>query len=151
MMKVLIAVDGTDESVDAVHAAYRFFGNDAEFVVASVGENPTVVLPASPIGSYPSTIHVRDHFDLARQHATNTAEAASEELPPGTVTEVEASVGDPGQMICDLATETAADVIVIGAHEHNLWDRIFHPSVGRHLIEHAPCPVLTIRGDRPEL
>ncbi len=149
-MKVLIAVDDTEESLQAVHAAYRFFGDAAEFTVASVGENPTVILPASPIGSYPNTILVRDHFNLAHQHAAETAEAASEALPEGTVAEIEAGVGDPGVMLCDIAEETGADVIVIGAHEHNLWDRIFHPSVGRHLIEHAPCPVLTIRGERAE-
>ena len=41
-LKVLIAVDDTDESMDAVSAAYDLFGAAPDYMVTSIGRMPTM-------------------------------------------------------------------------------------------------------------
>ncbi len=143
-MRILIAVDDSAESVDAVNYTYSTFGADHRFVVASVGSNP-VTLPISPFGVQPDVVLIAELRDRSELEAEATALSASEDLPVGT--EIEAAVGPPGPALVEMAIRDEIDLIVIGSHERGIWDRLFHPSVGRHLIDHAPCPVLVVRGD----
>ncbi len=49
------------------------------------------------------------------------------------------------ERIVDLAVELRAGLIVVG-HRHLGWmQRIFENSVGRDLLEHAPCNVLIVK------
>ena len=144
-MKVLIAVDDSPESIDAVHYAYEMFGAEHQLVVASVGDSP-VPLPTSPIGMQPDIVLLGELRDRAEDVAAATALSASENLPAGT--EIEAAVGAPGPALVEIALRDDIDLIVLGSHDRGFWERLFNPSVGRHLIDHAPCPVLVVRGDR---
>jgi len=50
------------------------------------------------------------------------------------------AVGEPVEEICRLATEIGADLIVVG-HERRGIARWWHGSVGKTLLDHAPCSV----------
>jgi nucleotide-binding universal stress UspA family protein len=52
---------------------------------------------------------------------------------------------DPATALCRLAEDQHADVLVIGASEKSILQRIFEGSVMRKVIKHAPCPVLVVR------
>ncbi len=54
-------------------------------------------------------------------------------------------VGNPSEVICKIADENQADVILIGSHGHNALERIFIGSVSHAVLEHASCPVMVIR------
>ena len=54
-------------------------------------------------------------------------------------------VGDAGDTICLVAEEIGADVVVIGSHGHGRLKEILLGSVSHHVLQHAPCPVLTVR------
>ena len=144
-MRILIAVDDSAESVDAVRYTYTTFGPDHQLVVASVGNNP-VTMPMSPFGVQPDVVLIGELRDRSELEAEATALSASESLPPGT--EIDATVGSPGPALVAMAENDDIDLIVIGSHERGFWDRLFHPSVGRYLVDHAPCPVLVVRGDQ---
>lgn len=143
MTNILIAVDDSEESLDAVHFAYRCFGGEANYLVVSVGENPTLLLPAGPMGIAPPYRLMEAERAAIQARARTAAATARSELPVDA--EIEVLAGPIGATICDVATETDADVIVIGSHDRNIWERLFAPSVGRYIIDHAPCAVLTVK------
>lgn len=142
-MKVLIAVDDTAESLHAVDTAYRFFGPGADYNVLSVGERIPVFVGGYGAGAMPTAADLNAQLESARAEAEHATHEAAERLPGGADTEVE--TGRAGATICDHADEHEADVIVIGTHDRNFWDRLFDPPVGRYVIDHAPCPVLVVR------
>ncbi|MGF1597080.1 MAG: universal stress protein [Acidimicrobiales bacterium] len=141
-MKVLIAVDDTEESIDAVHLAYRTFGADADYMVVSIG-SVTPIIPPAPAGMAPSYVMISELADEVRDAARAAVAAAKAEL--GVEAETVAAIGSPGSTICQLAEDRQVDVIVIGSHDRGIWDRLFHPSVGRHVVDKAPCSVLVVR------
>ena len=54
--------------------------------------------------------------------------------------------GDAGKTICDVARELGVDAIVVGSHMRRGVARFRRGSVGEHVVRHAPCPVLIVRG-----
>ena len=56
-------------------------------------------------------------------------------------------VGTPEQEIIRVATEQESDLIVMGIHGRNAADLALFGSVTHHVVRHAPCPVLTLRGE----
>lgn len=50
------------------------------------------------------------------------------------------AVGEPVEEICRLASDIGADLIVVG-HERRGIARWWHGSVGKMLLDHAPCSV----------
>lgn len=141
-VKVMIAVDESDESMDAVRKAYEVFGGDAEYSVVSVAAHPPAI-PASPMGIQPDLVLLAQDRAGATERAHDRAVSADAVLPADADIQVE--VGIPGPTICDLARADGTDVIVIGSHEQNIWDRLFRASVGRYIIDHAPCSVFVVR------
>jgi nucleotide-binding universal stress UspA family protein len=142
-MNVLIGVDDSTESRHAIDIAFNFFGPDADYTVISVGENRPLFTTGYPGGTFVSAVHLTARFDNARQAALEQAQQAADSLPVDA--DVAANVGQPGTSLCDAASEFEADVVVIGSHDKNTWERLLHPSIGRYLIDHSPCPVLVVR------
>jgi nucleotide-binding universal stress UspA family protein len=144
-MKVLIAVDDSQESLDAAHFAYRCFGSDSDYLVVSVGQEQISRLPVTPMGGVPPYRVMERERTALYDHARATALAAQSELPEGTPAEADVALGPIGATICAVADEAHSDVIVIGSHDRGIWTRLFHASVSRYLIDNAPCPVLIVR------
>jgi nucleotide-binding universal stress UspA family protein len=59
--------------------------------------------------------------------------------------------GQPYRELLRVAAEQSAGLIVIGAHGHNVLDRMFFGSTAQHVVRHAACPVLTIRAPASSL
>ena len=56
-------------------------------------------------------------------------------------------VGTPEQEIIRVATEQESDLIVLGIHPRSAADLALFGSVTHHVVRHAPCLVLTVRGE----
>ncbi len=54
--------------------------------------------------------------------------------------------GSPGEAIVDVATSEEVDLVVVGSHGRGSVGRILIGSVSEHVVRHAPCPVLVVRG-----
>jgi nucleotide-binding universal stress UspA family protein len=54
--------------------------------------------------------------------------------------------GDPGPRLCKYASDVAASAIVIGSRGRGGIRRALLGSVSDHVVRHAPCPVLVVRG-----
>ena len=147
MTRVLVALDGTDDSVRAATTASGLFGADAEYLVVNVAktalefpETTTFggVIPLDP----ESWTMLAETIDTA---AANTAEAGAEAAGLESA-EVVVEHGDPVQAICAAAAEHAVDVIVVGSHDKGRLARIVSPSVADGVVHHTTVPVLVVSG-----
>ncbi|MEM8602670.1 MAG: universal stress protein [Cyanobacteria bacterium P01_H01_bin.121] len=63
----------------------------------------------------------------------------------GVAAEFSQLAGVPDQVICNLATTWAADVIVMGSHGRTGLQEFLMGSVSNYVMHHAPCAVLICR------
>ena len=59
-------------------------------------------------------------------------------------------VGRPSEELVKLAEEKGADLIVMGTHGRAGFDRLLFGSVAHEVVRAAPCPVMTIRPEKPK-
>ncbi len=57
----------------------------------------------------------------------------------------EALFGSPESRIVETAEEMKADIIIVGSHGYNSWERLLLGSVSDSVVHHAPCSVLVVR------
>lgn len=76
--------------------------------------------------------------------ARGALDAQLAQVPAGLVTRSEVCVGDPVDVLCDLAAETNARFVVIGAHGHSAWRRALGTTAAR-LLERAHTTVVAVR------
>lgn len=141
--KILIAVHGTDESMDAVSVAYDLFGPAPDYLVTSIGNIPATAYPMTPGGGMPIYVALGEVADSVKASTTATAVEAAENLEVDATIEVD--TGPVGAAVCRIAEDPGASVIVIGSHDRSIWARIFEPSLGKYVVGSAPCPVLVVR------
>ena len=60
-------------------------------------------------------------------------------------TEYTQLAGNPGRIICELASSWSADLIIVGSRELKGLKEIFLGSVSNYVTHHAPCSVLIAR------
>ncbi len=74
------------------------------------------------------------------------ADQVREASPNGLVDSVElVRVGIPSDMICEVAKELGADLIVMGTHGRTGLSHAFLGSIAERVLRTAPCAVLTVR------
>ncbi|HEY9644334.1 MAG TPA: universal stress protein, partial [Coleofasciculaceae cyanobacterium] len=69
------------------------------------------------------------------------AQMASKENVKAEFTQIP---GHPGRMICELAQNWQADLIIVGRRGRSGLSEFFLGSVSNYVLHHAPCEVLTI-------
>lgn len=63
----------------------------------------------------------------------------------GVATEYTQLSGNPGRLICELAGNWSADLIVVGSRGLKGLKEMFLGSVSNYVTHHAPCSVLIVR------
>jgi nucleotide-binding universal stress UspA family protein len=64
----------------------------------------------------------------------------------GVTAEFTQNLGDPGRIICEIAGDWQADMIVLGRRGRIGLSEFFLGSVSNYVLHHAPCSVLAIQG-----
>jgi nucleotide-binding universal stress UspA family protein len=64
----------------------------------------------------------------------------------GVEVEFTQNIGDPGRVICDLAKDWCATLIVTGRRGRTGLSELFMGSVSNYVIHHAPCSVFVVQG-----
>lgn len=64
----------------------------------------------------------------------------------GVKAEFSQNIGEPSRMICDIARNWEADVIVIGRRGRQGISELLMGSVSNYVLHHAPCSVFTVQG-----
>lgn len=147
-MKVLFATDGGKQCEAAAEALIRFsFSEGDELKVISVVDMALPMAIDIYGGFLPDTSELEK---TARETAAKVVEAsaakiraAKAENAPAISTDV--LFGSPDSRIVETAEEWAADLIVVGSHGYNRWERLLLGSVSDSVVHHAPCSVLVIR------
>jgi nucleotide-binding universal stress UspA family protein len=90
-----------------------------------------------------------DYFDAATLSAEEQAlESVRAQLKDENVEhEVRRLVRgrEPAEELVDAATETKADLIVIGMHRRTAFGRLILGSTSERVLHDAPCPVLAVK------
>ena len=143
-MKILIAVDGTEASFDAVRTAAELVPAGSETILLNVSRprEPALVAaggltgqPAADIDDGEDRFGTRDAWEVLRN--SNQMIDADE---------LEVALDDsPSDAILDFARAHEIDLIVVGTRDPGVLDRAFGGSVSRAVLEKAPCSVLIAR------
>ena len=158
MTRVLIAVDESDESVDAARVAHELFGDNAEYFVVNVADPLAngmawgYVYPiVPPIAAYPVMMPAGDPPAIAGrpddESPSEQAEQRAAEVAEKAHLRAEAvgEVGDAASAIIDAADRHAADVIVVGSHERGWFEKLLKASVTKRVLSDATIPVLVVK------
>ncbi len=149
-MKILLAVDGSPCSLAAVEeAARRQWPAGSEIEIVSAMELPTpVVVGTLPM---PDTYYGEWEKAIEDQAAANTARALTRLQEKGGA-EISATTktlrGEPKVAILEEAERWGADLLIVGTHGYNAFERFWLGSVSRAIASHAHCSVLIVR--KPE-
>lgn len=149
-MHVLIGTDGSDDAVAAATRAMAVLAPDSITVLA-VGEPPAVATAgfesgfAGGIASAEEVGVAWQAVDSAANNALDVTIAAITSARPAVPIERRIEIGNPGHTLVNLASELAADVVVVGSRGHGFLKRALLGSVSSHVVHNAPCPVLVIR------
>ncbi len=143
MHTILLATDGSPSAKKATTTAIDLAkATGWKLRVVAVWQIPVYEYRYLPLQYTPELV------ESARGHAAtvvkDAVEAAKKE---GVAATSELRQGYPIDEICAAATETSADLIVLGAHGWGALKRILFGSVSTAVLHSAPCPVLVVRNE----
>lgn len=142
--RILAPVDLSELSEKALQYAAELAEKlGAKLTVLYVVAEPAAVLPDMMM---PVPVAAPDMDELTTSGKQALAELiASKNL--GRLNPVQdVRLGEAGEEILAAATDTKADLVVIGTHGRSGLKHLFLGSVAEEVMRHSPCPVLTVRG-----
>lgn len=139
---ILCAVDFSQDSARALGYAASLARHAAGRLTLLHSVEP-IPVGYDPLGAV--------NFDVAgyAQALENSARAELQKLlpqpiAPGCDTETVVTRGKAYREILRVATERQADLIVLGVHGRNAFDRLVFGSTTEHVVRRATCPVLAV-------
>ncbi len=115
----LIAWNGSREATRAIHDALPFLEKASRVEIVSINASKDLDLPSADIATHLS----RHGIDVETR-------------------KIEAKGHDVGGALTNLAEESDADLIVMGAYGHSRFRELILGGVTRHVLESMPVPVL---------
>lgn len=138
---ILLAYNGTREGKSALLACAQ---------IASFAKTDTHLLAVATMRS--SMFMTEGHFseellDAEKKHGQEVLHEGTEQLKQkGFSVTGHLAIGEPVEEICRLAAELKADLIVIGHQQKaSFASRWWRGSVGKTLLDHAPCSIFIAR------
>lgn len=139
MKHIVVAVDGSAGSGHALEEAVKLgksFAERPKLTVLHV--DPSVAMVEPPFGVDPDERIEEEGRALLRPIEATLAASGLEYA--ATLRK-----GDPAREICEFARHESCDLIVMGTRGQSLAAELLLGSVSHKVIQHAPCPVMTIR------
>jgi nucleotide-binding universal stress UspA family protein len=151
LQHVLVPLDGSRLAETALEYAERLVGPGAKITLLTVVQAPEVPLydfypmPATLIHEYESSLN--DALPFAQEYLARIAVQLQSTLNIETNTLVE--VGQPENMIVEVAERLNVDAVVISTHGRSGLNRWLFGSVTQKVLAVATCPVFVIPNRRP--
>jgi nucleotide-binding universal stress UspA family protein len=137
---VVVGVDGSEQSVSALHWAARYAAATGAAVRAVLAWHYPAAAGQAPTGLAPHA--VREETERSRQDTLE--HAIGQAFPGGAGVEARVSYGHPAQVLIEESKE--ADLLVVGSHGHGAFTGMLVGSVSIHCVTSAYCPVTVVRG-----
>ena len=147
--RILFPTDFSEASDQALSAALRFLvGGTASkiFLLHTYHVTPAVV-PVAGFGGAAAPAYVENAHELASTAAHENAKRLARE---GLEVEVLVERGDTAELTTELAAAKEVDLIALGTRGHSKLRQLLLGSTAERVVEHAPCPVLTVHRFEPE-
>ena len=147
-MKLLLATDGTVHSEAALEIIKTFNLSDGdEIKIVSVVDMAVPLSVDMYAGYMPSTVELERFVQENAERILETAKTKLSDFLQGknVFITTEILVGSPESRIIETAEEMNTDVIIVGSHGYNRWERLLLGSVSDSVVHHAPCSVLVVR------
>ena len=140
-MKILLAVDGSEGSLAAVHHALRLVrgGLKASFVLANVQE---------PASLYEVVVaHNAEVIEQVSAAAAAHSLAPAQALLRAAALEFETEIGhgDPGHLLVEIVERCDCELVVIGARGMEPFDGGSLGPVASSVLQHANVPVMVVK------
>ena len=136
--RILLATDLSTASKGATDQALQLAQDlRAELLVVSV------IDPMSLVAGGPTVVRV-DQRRAAREAAAQAIVVTGRHA--GVNVRFLVWEGEPGAAIVEAAVAEAADLVIVGTHGRSRVGRLVLGSVSDHVVRHAPCPILIVRG-----
>jgi len=149
-MKVVLATDGSQTSAAATDALKKVALADGDLVKIISIVDMAVPLAIDIYGGYlPDTTEIEK---AAKESAAKVLEETEKKIRayfPDRELQITTDIlfGTPESRIVETAEEIGCDLIVLGSHGHNGWERLLLGSVSDSVVHHAHCSVLVVRTD----
>ena len=140
---VLLCTDGSDLALTAIREGLDLLAPADRTVVLTVASpvDPTLVTGTGFAGGVMTFDEKNDLVEAQREAAQAILDETVSALGL-TGAETRLEFGDAGHVICQVAEELPASVVVIGTHGHSGIRRAVMGSTSDHVVRHAVCPVL---------
>jgi len=143
---ILVPTDFSRDADLAIRAAHELLApleRDARLILLHAFNLPIEYTAYGPIPI--SISYLQDTGLEAERRLFETAQALQRE---GLAIETLAREGDPAHVIAEEAEKRGADLIAMGTRGQSGLRHLLLGSTAERVVEHAPCPVMTMR--RPE-
>ncbi len=135
--RIVVPVDFSDISFDAVERALEIAGGDAKRIsIIHVLADLSVNEPGAIWGEINNEKRSRNVKENLRQKLTGDRYQGLQ---------IEVEFGDAGHRIAEFATSIGADLIVMPSHGRTGLSRVLIGSVAQRVVQLAHCPVLVLR------
>ena len=141
--RIVAGVDGSASSLAALGWAVRQAGLTAATVDAVMAWH----YPIATGGYGWAPVTMEQGYNFAEIAEKTVADAIGATLVAGIDVRVRAHVveGNPARALLDAAV--GADLLVVGSRGHGGFTEALLGSVSQHCVQHAPCPVVVVRGE----
>ncbi len=151
--KILVAVDNSAKKQFAVDSIVSLAKNTgATLMLLHILSEEDPDYPVFPTHVYYQVLKNHDHneyesrwLEYEQRGLDYLQNLAQKTISAGVKTEYTQLSGTPGQVICELADEWSADLIVVGSRGLKGLNEMLVGSVSNYVTHHAPCSVLIMR------
>jgi len=137
--RILILTDNTDASRSVVQIGYDWASDMGAKVFLA-----HVVDEAFAMGDVDAGIFPDEALRKMRARAERLLNSLKDDYSKGIETDILVPVGEVNKVIPQMIKETGAELIVMGAHHRNLFERLIGSSVDESVLRVAKVPVLVI-------
>jgi nucleotide-binding universal stress UspA family protein len=147
-MRILLAIDDSPKSELAIEELLRLnIPEESKLRIVTATDLPLVV---QPLPMNPSMARVRADLGALRQQSSlrlqSVAEKLQEKLPENRCEiETEVLMGSPAQAVIEDAKYWGADMLVVGSHLYNSWERWLLGSPSLSIVQQTPCTIYVAR------
>lgn len=148
-MKILLAADGTAQSEAATKTVARFKLSDGDEIkiVTVIDMAVPSIINSQPEFMPTTTAEIEQIAHQSAEKVLETTKARVRGIVSNENIQIYTEIlfGSPDSRIVETAEEMNADLIIVGSHGYNRWERLLLGSVSDSVVRHAPCSVLVVR------